>query len=73
MNITQETNRHPNYKSEMVRELHILTQASEELWKHHPNNPKRIDVTPEYLDIQNKIIRIQSEIELTSRNDDDDN
>tara|TARA_B110000238_G_C15935116_1_gene356481 strand:+ start:49 stop:252 length:204 start_codon:yes stop_codon:yes gene_type:complete len=62
MNITQEQLDQDNIRTELLNDLVATTTVMEEVWRYHPDNPKKKDVVKEY-DILNQI-RKDIELEL---------
>lgn len=46
-------------KNELVNDLISVTTVLEEIWKYHPDNPDKLDITAEY----NQLLKIQGDIE----------
>ena len=49
-----------NRKSELIEDLMATSTVIEEVWRYHPENPKKFDVVKEY----NVLKKIQKDIEL---------
>jgi|TARA_B110000908_G_scaffold111779_1_gene131092 hypothetical protein len=62
MNITQEQLDKDSIRTELLNDLVATTTVMEEVWRYHPDNPKKKDVVKEY-DILNQI-RKDIELEL---------
>jgi len=60
MNITQEQTE--NKKSELVNEAIFLSNRLDELWQFHPENPDRVDVLKETLELKEMISKLEDEI-----------
>tara|TARA_R110001592_G_scaffold24940_5_gene95445 strand:- start:991 stop:1254 length:264 start_codon:yes stop_codon:yes gene_type:complete len=59
IDVVQEHSDQNNLKSELISDLLATTTIMEELWKYHPNNPKKQDIEKEY----KLLIQIQEDIE----------
>tara|TARA_R110001592_G_scaffold41470_2_gene135269 strand:+ start:185 stop:388 length:204 start_codon:yes stop_codon:yes gene_type:complete len=59
MNITQEQMDQDNIKSELINDLVATSTVMDEMWRYHPDNPKKKDIVKEY----NILKQIQSDIE----------
>ena len=59
MNITQEQMDQDNTKSELINDLVATSTVMDEMWRYHPDNPKKKDIVKEY----NILKQIQSDIE----------
>ena len=53
LEILQET------KVELINDLAATATVMEELWRYHPDNPKKVDIVKEYNNLQ----QIQNDIE----------
>jgi|TARA_B100000795_G_scaffold37500_1_gene24725 hypothetical protein len=49
-----------NKKTDLVNDLIAISVVKEELWRYHPNNPKKVDVVTEYDDLD----QMEKDIEL---------
>jgi hypothetical protein len=67
MNITQEKLDQENIRTELLNDLVATTTVMDEVWRYHPDNPKKKDVVKEY-DILKQIIK---DIELELEESDD--
>ena len=55
-----------NLKTELLNDLVATTTVMDEIWRYHPDNPKKKDVVKEY-DILKQIIKdIEIELEKNS-------
>ena len=59
IDVVQEHSDQNNLKSELISDLLATTTIMEELWKYHPDNPKKQDIKKEY----KLLIQIQEDIE----------
>ena len=59
MNITQEQMDQDNTKSELIQDLVATSTVMDEMWRYHPDNPKKKDIVKEY----NILKQIQIDIE----------
>jgi len=50
-------------KIELVNEVIFLNDRLEDLWRYHPENPKKIDVVWEYNNIKNELDLIEDRIQ----------
>ena len=66
MNITQEQLDKDSIRTELLNDLVATTTVMEEVWRYHPDNPKKKDVVKEY-DILKQIIK-DIELELEESN-----
>tara|TARA_R110000796_G_scaffold2991_1_gene11388 strand:+ start:141 stop:344 length:204 start_codon:yes stop_codon:yes gene_type:complete len=66
MNITQEQSDKDSIRTELLNDLVATTTVMEEVWRYHPDNPKKKDVVKEY-DILKQIIK-DIELELEESN-----
>jgi hypothetical protein len=66
MNITQEKLDQENIRTELLNDLVATTTVMDEVWRYHPDNPKKKDVVKAY-DILKKIIK-DIELELKELN-----
>ena len=46
-------------KVELINDLAATVTVMEEMWRYHPNNPKKVDIVKEY----NVLLQIQKDIE----------
>ncbi len=60
MNITQEQMDQDNIKTELLNDLVATTTVMDEVWRYHPDNPKKKDIVKEY----NILKQIIKDIEL---------
>ena len=51
-------------KIELVNEVIFLNDRLEDLWRYHPENPKKVDVVWEYNNIKNELDLILSDVVL---------
>ena len=49
-------------REDLINELAFLGNISDDLWKHHPDNPDRINVTVAYDTIQEKMKAIEADL-----------
>jgi len=53
-----------NYKkTELVNDLVATNTVMEELWRYHPDNPNRVDVSKEYNVLKQMSIDIEKELD----------
>ena len=50
-------------KVALVNEVIFLNDRLEDLWRYHPENPKKIDVVWEYNNIKNELDLIEDRIQ----------
>ena len=50
-------------KVALVNEIIFLNDRLEDLWRYHPENPKKIDVVWEYNNIKNELDLIEDRIQ----------
>ena len=50
-------------KIELVNEVIFLNDRLEDLWRYHPENPKKIDVVWEYNNVKNELDLIEDRIQ----------
>ena len=62
MNITQEQLDQENTKSELINDLVATTTVMDEVWRYHPDNPKKKDTVKEYNILKQIIKDIESEL-----------
>ena len=62
MNITQEQLDQENTKSELINDLVATTTVMDEVWRYHPDNPKKKDIVKEYNILKQIIKDIESEL-----------
>ena len=48
MNITQEQLDQDNTRTELLNDLVATTTVMDEIWRYHPDNPKKKDIVKEY-------------------------
>jgi hypothetical protein len=60
MNITQEQLDQDNTRTELLNDLVATTTVMDEVWRYHPDNPKKKDIVKEY----NILKQIIKDIEL---------
>jgi len=51
-----------NQKSELINDLMATATVMEEIWRYHPDNPKKADLVEEYAKL--KEIKVGIEVEL---------
>ena len=67
MNITQEQLGKDSIRTELLNDLVATTTVMDEVWRYHPDNPKKKDVVKEY-DILKQIIKdIELELEESDK------
>ena len=67
MNITQEQLDKDSIRTELLNDLVATTTVMDEVWRYHPDNPKKKDVVKEY-DILKQIIKdIELELEESDK------
>jgi len=49
-------------KADLVNDLIFLLNIEDELWRYHPENPKKINVEDEWITIKDKIQVIENEL-----------
>lgn len=54
-------------EKEMINELLGLAKIKDELWRYHPDNPKRVDVEHEYEKLDNYFNILEKELEKLDR------
>ena len=59
-------------KAELVNALLEVEERIDELWEYHPENPNRIDVEDEYLELHKVALLIQNELDELGGDDSDD-
>lgn len=53
-----------NYKkTELVNDLVATNTVMEELWRYHPDNPNRVDVSKEYNVLKQMLVDIEKELD----------
>ena len=60
MDITQEQMDKDHIKTELLNDLVATTTVMDEVWRYHPDNPKKKDIVKEY----NILKQIIKDIEL---------
>ena len=63
MNITQEQMDQDNIKTELLNDLVATTTVMDEVWRYHPDNPKKKDIVKEYNILKQIIKDIELELE----------
>ena len=63
MNITQEQMDQDNTKSELINDLAATYTVMDEMWRYHPDNPKKKDIVKEYKILKQIVIDIEAELE----------
>ena len=63
MNITQEQMDQDSTKSELINDLAATYTVMEEMWRYHPDNPKKKDIVKEYKILKQIVIDIEAELE----------
>lgn len=56
-----------NQKSELINDLMATATVMEEIWRYHPDNPKKADLVEEYDNL--KAIKAGIEVELAELED----
>ena len=59
-------------KAELINTLLEVEERIDELWEYHPENPNRIDVEDEYLELHKVALLIQNELDELGGDDSDD-
>ena len=49
-------------KANLVNDLIFLLNIEDELWRYHPENPKKVNVEAEWIDIKDKIQAVENEL-----------
>jgi hypothetical protein len=49
-------------KADLVNDLIFLLNVEDELWRYHPENPKKINVEAEWITIKDKIQSVENEL-----------
>jgi hypothetical protein len=49
-------------KADLVNDLIFLLNIEDELWRYHPENPSKVKVEVEWIDIKNKIQVVENEL-----------
>ena len=49
-------------KADLVNDLIFLLNIKDELWRYHPENPKKINVEAEWITIKDKIQAVENEL-----------
>ena len=49
-------------KANLVNDLIFLLNIEDELWRYHPENPKKINVEAEWIIIKDKIQAVENEL-----------
>jgi len=49
-------------KADLVNDLIFLLNIEDELWRYHPENPKKVNVEAEWITIKDKIQAIENEL-----------
>jgi len=60
MNMTQEQMDQDDIRTELLNDLVATTTVMDEVWRYHPDNPKKKDIVKEY----NILKQIIKDIEL---------
>jgi len=66
MNMTQEQMDQDDIRTELLNDLVATTTVMDEVWRYHPDNPKKKDIVKEY-NILKQIIK-DIELELKELN-----
>jgi len=51
-------------KAQLINDVIFYSKRLEDLWRYHPENPKRLDVVEEYNYLKNEIKFLEKEIEF---------
>ena len=62
MDITQEQMDKDHIKTELLNDLVATTTVMEEVWRYHPDNPKKKDIVKEYNILKQIIKDIEFEL-----------
>ena len=62
MNITQEQPNQDNLKSELINDLAATFTVMDEMWRYHPDNPKKKDIVKEYKILKQIVVDIEREL-----------
>ena len=62
MNITQEQTDKDPIKTELLNDLVETTTVMDEVWRYHPDNPKKKDIVKEYNILKQIIKDIEFEL-----------
>ena len=49
-------------KADLVNDLIFLLNIEDELWRYHPENPSRVKVEAEWIDVKDKIQAVENEL-----------
>ena len=63
MNITQEQQDQDSLKSELINDLAATFTVMDEMWRYHPDNPKKKDIVKEYKILKQIFTNIEHELE----------
>tara|TARA_R110000744_G_scaffold136313_2_gene246116 strand:- start:20 stop:223 length:204 start_codon:yes stop_codon:yes gene_type:complete len=63
MNITQEQLDQGNIRTELLNDLVATTTVMDEMWRYHPDNPKKKDIVKEYKILKQIFTNIEHELE----------
>lgn len=63
MNITQEQLDQDNTRTELLNDLVATTTVMDEIWRYHPDNPKKKDIVKEYKILKQILTDIERELE----------
>jgi hypothetical protein len=49
-------------KADLVNDLIFLLNIKDELWRYHPENPSKVKVEAEWIDVNDKIQVVENEL-----------
>ena len=49
-------------KANLVNDLIFLLNIEDELWRYHPENPSKVKVEAEWIDVNDKIQAVENEL-----------
>ena len=49
-------------KADLVNDLIFLSNIEDELWRYHPENPSKVKVEAEWIDVNDKIQVVENEL-----------
>ena len=52
-----------NLKADLVNDLISISTVMEELWKYHPENPNKVDITFEYAKLEEMKKGVETELD----------
>jgi len=62
-NIMSQQQEMENLKADLVNDLISISTVMEELWKYHPENPEKIDITSEYAKLEEMKKGVETELD----------